>query len=151
MKTGITPLGILILAAVLLIAACSPPSDTTEGIDRDPTSPSLTKNSDGYADVTVAQLYNMISDKDFTLVNVHVPFEGDIPQTDMSIPFDQIAENLDQLPSKDAPILVYCRSGNMSTEAAKTLADLGYANVMELDGGFNAWKAAGYELLETPQ
>jgi rhodanese-related sulfurtransferase len=34
----------------------------------------------------------------------------------------------------------------MSTQAAKELADMGYTNVMELDGGFNAWRAAGYEL-----
>jgi rhodanese-related sulfurtransferase len=38
----------------------------------------------------------------------------------------------------------------MSTTAAKELAELGYTNVMELDGGFNAWAAAGHELINQP-
>ena len=39
--------------------------------------------------------------------------------------------------------VLYCHNGDLSTQVADTLAELGYTNVMELDGGFNAWKAAG--------
>lgn len=39
-------------------------------------------------------------------------------------------------------IVVYCASGGRSTLAAKTLVDMGYANVFNLAGGFAAWKAA---------
>jgi rhodanese-related sulfurtransferase len=35
----------------------------------------------------------------------------------------------------------------MSTSAAQELASLGYTNILEVDGGFNAWKSAGYDLL----
>ena len=135
-----TALVIFALAALgVIVAACAqktPASGQT-----------LNKNADGYVDITVEQLAERMENKDFTLVNVHIPFQGDLPQTDLSIPYNEIADHLDQLPDKDAPIVLYCRSGSMSTTAARELASLGYTNVMELDGGMNAWQAAGYDLV----
>jgi rhodanese-related sulfurtransferase len=36
----------------------------------------------------------------------------------------------------------------MSNTASKTLVNLGYTNIWNLDGGFNAWKAAGLPLVD---
>ncbi len=100
-----------------------------------------------YTDISVEELRDMMAHDDFLLVNVHIPFEGDIPGTDLSIPFDEVAEHLDQLPrDRNAPIVLYCRSDRMSEEAAATLAELGFTHLYNLDGGFRAWTAAGYEL-----
>jgi rhodanese-related sulfurtransferase len=88
----------------------------------------------------------MIDNYNFIMVNVHVPYDGEIPQTDQFIPFNQVTDNLELLPDKEAPIVLYCRSGSMSTRAAKDLAGMGYTNILELDGGFKAWQARGNEL-----
>ena len=130
----------LVLVAILLIGCSQPRSDEIGG-------PARVKNADGYYDINPQQLAGMLEDKDFVLVNVHVPYAGDIAGTDLSIPFDEIEEHLAKLPGKDARIVVYCRSGSMSTSAGAELAELGYTNIFELDGGMRAWKTAGYELV----
>jgi molybdopterin/thiamine biosynthesis adenylyltransferase/rhodanese-related sulfurtransferase len=50
----------------------------------------------------------------------------------------------DVLPDKDAEIVVYCQSGVRSAFAARTLQELGYANVTSMRGGFTRWKDLGY-------
>jgi phage shock protein E len=102
-----------------------------------------------YTRVSPAELTTMMAKKDFPLINVHVPYEGELEGTDKFIPYDQIAANLDKLPSdKGAKIVLYCRSGSMSTTAANTLVGLGYTNVYELNGGMYAWKDAGLQVVE---
>ena len=63
----------------------------------------------------------------------HIP--GAINVANESIGTDEIPE----LPDKDQLILVYCRSGRRSKEAAEKLVKLGYTNVVEF-GGILDWK-----------
>ena len=135
-RQAVRAAGLLLL--VIVLAACAAGNTTTSTTVVEPR-----KNADGFVDITVEQLDQMLKNKDFVLVNVHIPYEGEIPNTDLFIPFNAITDNLDKLPNKSARIILYCRSGSMSTIAAKALVAQGYTNVYELDGGFNAWKASG--------
>ncbi len=111
--------------------------------------PVQAQQSPGYSTITIDELAAMLEHKDFTMVNVHIPYEGELPQTDAFIEFDQIADNLEKLPAaKDAKIVLYCRSGRMSEIAGATLAGLGYSNVFHVEGGFVAWSKAGHDLLQ---
>ena len=65
---------------------------------------------------------------------------------DLAIPFDEISDS-EALPSDlDSPLAIYCKSGNMSADAVDDLVALGYTDVVELDGGFDAWVEAGRRL-----
>ena len=104
----------------------------------------------GYVDIGPDELNAMLENKDFLFVNVHIPFEGDIPGTDLSIPFDEITDPfyLSQLPTdKSTKIVLYCRSGRMSDIAANELVALGYTNILNLDGGMIEWEGQGFEII----
>ncbi|MEJ5225344.1 MAG: rhodanese-like domain-containing protein, partial [Anaerolineales bacterium] len=59
------------------------------------------------------------------------------------IPFPEFLDNLSKLPAdKNAPILIYCASGHRGGMAMMALRLLGYTDVINLNGGLNAWKAA---------
>ena len=53
-----------------------------------------------------------------------------------------------RLPRKDVPIVLYDAGEGLVSPAADRLAALGYTNVRQLDGGLQAWQAAGYELFQ---
>jgi rhodanese-related sulfurtransferase len=129
------------LFVLLLLAACNGTATIQPAVEV--VGKQVSVDGGSYTDVGVAELQTMLENKDFTQVNVHIPFEGDIAGTDLSIPYDQIAQNLDKLPDKNAKIVLYCRSGRMSAIAAETLVGLGYTNVWNLDGGMVAWEGAG--------
>jgi rhodanese-related sulfurtransferase len=133
----------------LLLAACS--SSTTPVAEGEIGQVVPVSGGGSYIDIISADLAVMLENKDFFFVNVHIPYEGEIPDTDAHIAFDEILDHLDQLPEDlDAQIVLYCRSGSMSAAAARDLVQAGFTNIYNLDGGFRAWEAAGYEVIHNP-
>ncbi len=111
--------------------------------------PDAATSAQTFGRLSSAQLAAMLANKDFVFINVHIPYEGEIEKTDAFIPFNEIEKHLGQLPAdKSAPVVLYGRSGSMSSTAAEELLRRGFTNVSHLEGGMIAWQRAGYRLLD---
>ena len=88
----------------------------------------------------IVQIIN--ENKDYIILDVRTIEEyneGHIPNA-ICIPNETIGEDIvSKLPNKEQLILIYCRSGNRSKQAAKKLNQLGYTNLIEF-GGIIDWK-----------
>ncbi|MBI2137138.1 hypothetical protein HYU12_01320 [Candidatus Woesearchaeota archaeon] len=119
---------LLLAIAVFVVAGCAKSPGASD--------------SSGVVNLGPAEFAKLVADKDVFLIDVHVPEQGHINGTDAFIPYDVIAGNSDKLPADfETPVAVYCRSGSMSAEAAKTLSAMGYKKVFNLVGGKNAFDA----------
>ena len=135
-------------AWALALVACGGGSTTTD-VGNGAVGTRVEVEGGAYFDISPRTLESWLADKDFLLVNVAVPYVGEIESTDEFIPLDEIEGRLDAFPQQDAKIVVYCRSGATSAEAARKLVRLGYSNVWNLEGGMMAWQEAGYPLSST--
>lgn len=82
----------------------------------------------------------MDEEQDICILDVRTQEEYDSGhiKAAICIPNEEIIEEPEELPDKKQKILVYCRSGNRSKQAAQKLADMGYKNVLEF-GGILDW------------
>ena len=55
------------------------------------------------------------------------------------------------IPNKQEPIVLYCGGGYRSVLAADSLRQMGYSDVISMDGGIKAWRAAGYPMEKGPR
>ena len=91
--------------------------------------------------VTPAQLADMLKVKHFFLVNVLPTYQGEIPQTDAFVSYKETLDRLDLFPpDKSSTVVLYCLTGRSAVIAQKDLLDAGYANVLVLAGGLQAWE-----------
>ncbi len=64
--------------------------------------------------------------------------QGHIPGA-VHVPLTDIGDRVKKL-KKDKEVVVYCQSGNRSIWAIKRLMGMGYTNLLNLKGGYHAWK-----------
>lgn len=109
------------------------------------------ESSRTYRDITPEEFDAAIGSRNPFVVDVHIPEQAHLPGTDAFIPYSELETRLAELPpDKGSEILVYCRSGSMSTQASQVLIEAGYTNVANLSGGVQAWQAARPPLTLTP-
>ena len=116
---------IILLAAALLLSSCAKKTESTpyQQISQE-TAREMMAKDDGHVIVDVRRQDEYDAG--------HIP--GAILIQNESIGTNRPAE----LPDLDQIILIYCRSGNRSKQAAQKLADMGYKNIYEF-GGINTW------------
>ena len=127
----IRSLFVLVLALSVLVTACS--SDTT------------TQSIELVSPMEAAQV---IADDPAGLVvlDIRTPQEFNEARLADAVMVDFYAEDfaaqLETL-DKDVPYVMYCNSGNRSSDAVKTMKDLGFVEVYEIDGGIVNWYDQG--------
>ena len=96
--------------------------------------------------ISPTELKAVMQNEDIFLVDVHTPQQQHIKGTDLFVPYNAIEKNKDKFPAdKNAAIYLYCEGGPMGNAAARSLHDLGYSKIFNLDGGANAWHKAGFQ------
>lgn len=95
-------------------------------------------NQAAYRSITMDEAISMMEKEiGYIILDVRRPDEfaaGHIPNA-VNVPNETIsASKITELPDKDQLIMVYCRSGRRSKEAAEKLIKLGYTNVIEFGG-----------------
>ena len=96
-----------------------------------------------YRRITMDEAVTMMAQETgYIILDVRRPDEfaaGHIPNA-INVPNESIGtDEIPELPNKDQLIMVYCRSGRRSKEAAEKLVKLGYTNIVEF-GGILGWK-----------
>jgi len=136
----------ILLMGAIVLAACSSQVTTTDSVETE-AAKEVSVEGGTYTLISPDELKAMLEEEDVTVINVYVPYQGYIAGTDVYIPYNEIDQSLDRLPQdKGVRIVVYCRSGKMSSAASQTLLQLGYTNIYNLKGGYTAWQAVGYPM-----
>ena len=95
---------------------------------------SESEKGESYMQISMDEAVDMMeTEKDYIILDVRIP-------NAICVPNETIGKSaIDELPDKEQIILVYCRSGNRSKQAAAKLAAQGYTNIYEF-GGILDWQ-----------
>jgi phage shock protein E len=103
-------------------------------------------NSAAIEDVDVPQAATILDQGEAIILDVRTPQEyasGHLPGAiNIDVEASDFADRVSGL-DEAAETLVYCQTGNRSGVATDQMADLGFSDLADLQGGIEAWSAAG--------
>ena len=100
-----------------------------------------------YHKISAEEAYEMMASQEVVVVDVRTreEYNGGHIENAVLVPNESIGSEMPEaLPDKEATLLIYCRSGRRSKDAAQKLLELGYQNVFDF-GGVIDWP---YELVK---
>ncbi len=134
---------LLIILVVVVIAALVLSIFAKDKINRDSEEIKMIKKTGQYQQITPKEAKKIIDEQEGAII-VDVRNDDEYKtghiENAVLIPLPTINNEMPkELPDLDATILIYCRSGNRSKQAAQKLADMGYTNIYEF-GGIGDWE-----------
>lgn len=106
----------------------------------------LKQKTEGVLVVNSTVFEQKISEKEVQLVDARTPEEFQEKHIANAINANILADDFEQRVApldKNKPVLVYCKSGVRSANAAAKLKAMGFTNIIDLDGGITQWVAEG--------
>ncbi len=102
------------------------------------------------SEISIADLHRATQEKEsFILIDVREDHEwamGYIPQA-IHLSKGIIERDIERtVPDLDTPLVLYCGGGYRSALSGKSLQDMGYTQVLSLQGGIKGWQTAGLRL-----
>ena len=104
------------------------------------------KIQEGVVLANVTEFEKQLQSENAQLIDVRTPEEFSEGHLDNAINYSisspDFESELNSL-DKSKPVLVYCKKGGRSAKAAAKLKELGFTQIIDLDGGITAWDEAG--------
>jgi len=147
---------LMICAFGFLVSSCAPKKTTTDSNSntetiQDSEMPTSSENASANTNngkiqhVSPQQFNKLLLLDEVQLVDVRTPDEYNTGHINGAINIDVNQNNfktkVNQL-DKNKPVLVYCRSGKRSNNAAEMLKEMGFKRIVDLEGGILSWEEA---------
>jgi phage shock protein E len=151
--------GLVIVLAVgaVLLAACGSDKNSKSGDNTNTkaatetnAAPTGERVAGDYRTLSIDEFADIVENHadQYEIINVHIPYAGEVANTDASIPYNDLGALMAAIPGRNTPVILYCRSGNMSQQASAALIQQGYTQVWDVPGGMIAWQASGRGLID---
>jgi phage shock protein E len=138
---------LFIFGVLVFLVACLPAAPSADASNSSPSlamQPQATANSKLPATLGYEDLTRLLADTSANLLLLDVRTQAEFDQGHIAgavlNPYDAL-ETMFKEQDKSRPIVLYCRSGNRSSIALRTLTAMGYTNVSDF-GGINRWRGS---------